>query len=77
MIQLAIGSTVRMWVVLPTFRRYMLSPASRTTSLTLTPVDPRQIYVPIILSYIFHLGHYATSRKVAGSIPDEVIGFFN
>jgi hypothetical protein len=21
--------------------------------------------------------HYATSRKVAGSIPDEVIGFFN
>jgi hypothetical protein len=22
-------------------------------------------------------GHYATSRKVAGSIPDEVIGFFN
>jgi hypothetical protein len=23
------------------------------------------------------LGHYATSRKVAGSIPDEVIGIFN
>jgi hypothetical protein len=22
-------------------------------------------------------GHYATSRKVAGSISDEVIGFFN
>jgi hypothetical protein len=22
-------------------------------------------------------GNYATSRKVAGSIPDEVIGFFN
>jgi hypothetical protein len=21
--------------------------------------------------------HYTTSRKVAGSIPDEVIGFFN
>jgi hypothetical protein len=21
--------------------------------------------------------HYATSRKVAGSIPDEIIGFFN
>jgi hypothetical protein len=21
-------------------------------------------------------GHYATSRKFAGSIPDEVIGFF-
>jgi hypothetical protein len=23
------------------------------------------------------LRHYATSQKVAGSIPDEVIGFFN
>jgi hypothetical protein len=23
------------------------------------------------------LGHYGTSRKVAGSIPDEVTGFFN
>jgi hypothetical protein len=23
------------------------------------------------------LRHYATSRKVAGSIPDEVTGFFN
>jgi hypothetical protein len=23
------------------------------------------------------LQHYATSQKVAGSIPDEVIGFFN
>jgi hypothetical protein len=23
------------------------------------------------------LGHYATSRKVADSIPDEIIGFFN
>jgi hypothetical protein len=23
------------------------------------------------------LRHYATNRKVAGSIPDEVIGFFN
>jgi hypothetical protein len=22
-------------------------------------------------------GHYSTSRKVAGSIPDEIIGFFN
>jgi hypothetical protein len=37
-----------------------------------------------INSVIFHiyrerswLRHYATSRKVAGSIPDEVIGFFN
>jgi hypothetical protein len=23
------------------------------------------------------LGHYATSQKVVGLIPDEVIGFFN
>jgi hypothetical protein len=23
------------------------------------------------------LRHYATSRKVVGSIPDEIIGFFN
>jgi hypothetical protein len=23
------------------------------------------------------LGHYATSRKIAGSIPDEITGFFN
>jgi hypothetical protein len=22
-------------------------------------------------------GHYATSQKVTGSIPDQVIGFFN
>jgi hypothetical protein len=27
--------------------------------------------------YCSWLRHYATSRKVAGSIPDEVIGFFN
>jgi hypothetical protein len=26
---------------------------------------------------VYLLRHYATSRKVAGSIPDEVIGFFN
>jgi hypothetical protein len=24
-----------------------------------------------------HMRHYPTSRKVAGSIPDEVITFFN
>jgi hypothetical protein len=23
------------------------------------------------------LKHYATSREIAGSIPDEIIGFFN
>jgi hypothetical protein len=27
--------------------------------------------------YSSWLRNYATSRKVAGSIPDEVIGFFN
>jgi hypothetical protein len=26
---------------------------------------------------IFRLGHYAKSRRVAGSISDQVIGFFN
>jgi hypothetical protein len=28
-------------------------------------------------SVVSWLRHYATSRKVAGSIPDEIIGFFN
>jgi hypothetical protein len=27
--------------------------------------------------YILTFRHYTTIRKVAGSIPDEVIGFFN
>jgi hypothetical protein len=27
--------------------------------------------------YSHDLEHYATSRKVAGSIPDDVIGFFS
>jgi hypothetical protein len=27
--------------------------------------------------YVYLYEHCATSRKVAGSIPDEVIGFFN
>jgi hypothetical protein len=26
---------------------------------------------------LYWLRYYATSQKVAGSIPDEVIGFFN
>jgi hypothetical protein len=26
---------------------------------------------------LFTEGHYAKSRKIAGSIPDEVTGFFN
>jgi hypothetical protein len=29
------------------------------------------------LDIAFMVGHYATSRKVAVSVPDEVIGFFN
>jgi hypothetical protein len=29
------------------------------------------------MRYRSWLGHYPTSRKVAGSIPDEVTGFFN
>jgi hypothetical protein len=34
---------------------------------------------PSVLSFCIYilLGQYATSRIVAGSIPDEVIGFFN
>jgi hypothetical protein len=31
----------------------------------------------MVLNYTSWLMHYATSRKVAGSIPHEVIGFFN
>jgi hypothetical protein len=27
--------------------------------------------------HFFHRQHYATSQKVAGSIPDEIIAFFN
>jgi hypothetical protein len=30
-----------------------------------------------ILFLKIHLRHYATSRKVAGSIPNEVVGFSN
>jgi hypothetical protein len=39
------------------------------------PKDERVIWGTWELSS--WLRHYATSRKVAGSIPDEVIGFFN
>jgi hypothetical protein len=35
-------------------------------------------YFKHIVSFLsFWLRHYATSRKVAGSIPDEVTEFFN
>jgi hypothetical protein len=34
--------------------------------------------ITCILVYSYQwLRHYATSRKIAGSIPDEVIGFLN
>jgi hypothetical protein len=35
------------------------------------------IIIIIIIIVVIIMGHYATSRKVAGSIPDETIGFFN
>jgi hypothetical protein len=31
----------------------------------------------LLLVVVVGVVHYATSRKVAGSIPDEVIGFFS
>jgi hypothetical protein len=33
-------------------------------------------FIPHLYGFAW-LRHYATGRKVAGSIPDEVIGFFN
>jgi hypothetical protein len=42
---------------------------------------PFVVHALLVLHFIALLvimrGHYATSRKVAGSILDEVIGFFN
>jgi hypothetical protein len=35
------------------------------------------IYLSVPFIYVSWLRHYATSRKVAGLIPDEVIGFLN
>jgi hypothetical protein len=36
------------------------------------------LFIQILNQHVHSwLRHYATSRKVAGSIPDEVIGFFN
>jgi hypothetical protein len=32
---------------------------------------------PLFVGAVTWLRHYAASPKVAGSIPDEVIGFFN
>jgi hypothetical protein len=34
------------------------------------------LHIEYSLSLLIHWGHYATSRKVAGSSPDEV-NFFN
>jgi hypothetical protein len=46
-------------------------------SLLLCPLDWCSYYYYYYYCYCSWLSHYATSRKVAGSIPDEVIGFFN
>jgi hypothetical protein len=48
------------------------------TSLLVTQME-RQGDMKIYVTYIKYtrLRHYATSRNVAGSIPDEVTGFFN
>jgi hypothetical protein len=35
------------------------------------------MYIYIFNSVLLTWGHYATNRKVAGSNPDEVIGFFD
>jgi hypothetical protein len=39
----------------------------------------KQIFCTLMCVHIFYarLRHYATSRKVAGSIPNEAIGFSN
>jgi hypothetical protein len=43
----------------------------------LLPLDLKlKIHVSIILMYLLH-GHFATNRKVEGSIPDGVIGIFH
>jgi hypothetical protein len=36
-----------------------------------------QLTIRFTARYHDRLRHFATSRKVAGSIPDEVIGFFS
>jgi hypothetical protein len=45
------------------------------------PVLPREkvfsTLTLVSIKYMFAMEDYTTSRKVAGSIPDEVIGFFN
>jgi hypothetical protein len=35
------------------------------------------VFAFVYNSLVRWLRHYATSRKVASSIPDEVVGFFN
>jgi hypothetical protein len=46
-----------------------------------TRVRHRPLVTYTVTRFYFHhtcwLMHYATRRKVAGSIPDDVIGFFN
>jgi hypothetical protein len=36
-----------------------------------------KIHAVVLWRHLIWLRHYATSRQIAGSIPDEVIGFFN
>jgi hypothetical protein len=43
--------------------------------LILTTILLHYYILATILQYLMR--HYATSRKIAGSIPDEVIEFFN
>jgi hypothetical protein len=40
-------------------------------------VDRNNIKKALRTEIMIRLRHYATSRKVVGSIPDEVIGFFS
>jgi hypothetical protein len=42
-----------------------------------SPVKVRMIKIKLVCEWRSRLRHYATSRKVASSIPDVVIGFFN
>jgi hypothetical protein len=43
----------------------------------LEEVSQSKPYTSLSFLHFLSLRHYATSRKVADSIPDEVIGFFN
>jgi hypothetical protein len=57
---------------LPTFRYNLLVPPSRVKN----PFIYIYIYIYMGRAVALWLRHYATSRQVAGSIPDGVIGIF-